>query len=105
LAPPTTGCRRRTPPAPTRIQLGWQCEHDMVLGVLVLTSKQSWCKVPGRVDGIATVKAKTDSNAEDSEADEERDHLLGDLEQCVMMILIILMMILSRGQPACSDCP
>ena len=53
----------------------------------MLTCEQSWCKVPGWVDGIATVKAKADPNTKDSEADEERNHLLGHLIKPLWLIL------------------
>ena len=45
------------------------------LGVLVLTSEHPWGQVSCWVDSVATVEAKTDSNAENSEANEERDQL------------------------------
>ena len=53
--------------------------HGNELCVFVLTSEHPRRQVPGRVDSIATVEAKTDSNAENSEADEERDQLFGHL--------------------------
>ena len=49
--------------------------HGFRVWWFLLTSEQPWGQVPGRVDSVATVEAKTDSNAENSEANEERDQL------------------------------
>jgi hypothetical protein len=53
--------------------------HKTRVGWLSLTSEQPRGQVPGRVDSVATVEAETDSNAENSEANEERDQLFGHL--------------------------
>ena len=50
-----------------------------MLNIIIFTCEESRSKISGRVDSVATVVTKADTNSEDSETNEEWNTLLGDL--------------------------